>query len=110
MNRLSGLKKYYHQYERSKHLEKLAELTKETNQVISTSISTLNNEAGGNYSVLVGDLLKNFLNNWLEYAMESWQSEVIFLIFPIHQLDCSLKFERISRYNGASKYSMIRTQ
>lgn len=79
MNRLSGIKKYYHQYERSKHIEKLAELTKETNSVISTSISAVaapNSDTAANYSVLVGDVLKNFLKNWLDYALESWQSEV----------------------------------
>lgn len=82
MNRLNELKKYYHQCEKAKHIEKLAELTQETNSVIQSSISNVvaaNSEvAASNYSVLVGDLLKNFLKSWLDHAIETWQNEVNF--------------------------------
>lgn len=82
MNRLNGLKKYYHQYERNKHIEKLLNMTKDTNFTISTSISAKlesNNATDPSYSILVGDLIKNFLKNWLDYIIESWHIEVCFL-------------------------------
>ena len=82
MDRLNELKKYYHQCEKAKHIEKLGELNKDTNSLISSSLSTVvaagvaSNEANANYSTLVGDLIKNFLKTWLDHALESWQSEV----------------------------------
>lgn len=89
MNRLNGLKKYYHQFERSNHIEKLTELTKEINFKMSIHVSAvggLNNEEYSKYWIQMGDLLQFFLKNWLDYTLVSWQSEVIYFLISIHSM------------------------
>lgn len=111
MNRLNELKKYYHQCEKAKHIEKLGELNKETNSLISSSLSTVASsgttaEASSNYATLVGDLIKNFLKSWLDHALESWQSEVTYN----HETNIKNSIENSfisSRFNGVNKYSPI---
>jgi hypothetical protein len=70
INRLEELKKYYHQCERVKLLEKLSETHGQAIQAIKSSSSSLN--YGQN-----GEAIKAFLKNCLDFLMEIWHNEVL---------------------------------